>query len=273
MKYLKKTLVASLMLASLSACTTTVNPSYGESRSQFMLISSEDINKIQAEAYEEDKKKAGTNLNKDVKLTQRVKKLSEKLIDVAIKVRPDTKDWQWEVNTITDNTVNAYCRSGGKIIVYTGLNDALKLTDDELAFIIAHEISHALKEHSRESVSQTMVASGVSKATALLGYDNYANIASIASNVGILLPYSREMEYEADNLGLELSYKAGFDPQAALSVTQKLKALDDKYNSKNNSGTISSFANSITSTHPASEDRLTALEDTIKKYNLTKKSN
>lgn len=75
--------------------------------------------------------------------------ISKRLIDYAPELRADCKNWNWEVNTIKDRTVNAWCMPGGKICVYTGLNYTLNLTDDELASIIGHEISHALKEHSR----------------------------------------------------------------------------------------------------------------------------
>ncbi|MEE0986801.1 MAG: M48 family metallopeptidase [Succinivibrionaceae bacterium] len=277
MSNIKNALVTIFLLAlglvELTACSTTVNPAYGESRSQLLLIPEETINEAQAEAYEEDKNEAGDNLNSDTKFTKRVKSISEKLINVATQIRPESKNWNWEVNTITDDTVNAYCRSGGKIIVYTGLNDALNLNDDELAFVIGHEIAHALKEHGRESASQEIVNDGLVSTVSLLGDEDYASIASTITTVGILLPYSREMELEADNLGLEIIHKAGFDPKAALSVTKKLKEFGDENDTENDDDSgVNSLVNSMLSTHPDSADRLKALNDTITKHNLVKTS-
>src|SRR5690606_40767631 len=88
----------------------------------------------------------------------RVRKIADRLIAQSPVFRPDARSWKWEVNVLSSSEVNAWCMPGGKIAVYTGLIDKVKPTDDELAAVIGHEISHALREHARERASEQMVA-------------------------------------------------------------------------------------------------------------------
>ena len=144
---------------------------FGEDRNQFMLVSEQTINAQSAEEYKKviADAKNQNKLDTTSNYSKRVKLISQKLIKVAPSLREDCSSWQWEVNTIKDNTVNAWCMPGGKIVVYTGLIKELSLTDDEMAAIIGHEISHALKEHSREAMSKAMVQSGVTSVAGLFG--------------------------------------------------------------------------------------------------------
>lgn len=151
-KYLKSTLCAATLIISLptiSSCSQTTNSMFGDDRSQLLLVSEESLNAEAKEAYDEviSKARANGTLNADKKFSVRVDMISKRLIEYAPQLRADCRNWNWEVNTIKDPTVNAWCMPGGKICVYTGLNDALQLTDDELASIVGREISHALKEH------------------------------------------------------------------------------------------------------------------------------
>ena len=144
---------------------------FGDDRSQLLLVSEETLNDEAKQAYDEviNQAKANGTLNADENFSKRVDMISKRLIDYAPELRADCKNWNWEVNTIKDPTVNAWCMPGGKICVYTGLNDTLNLTDDELASIIGHEISHALKEHSREKRSQASLQSGLTTVAKILG--------------------------------------------------------------------------------------------------------
>lgn len=172
--FLKATLVASSVIFGscvLTACTQTTNSMFGDDRSQLLLVSEETLNDEAKQAYDEviNQAKANGTLNADENFSKRVDMISKRLIDYVPELRADCKNWNWEVNTIKDPTVNAWCMPGGKICVYTGLNDTLNLTDDELASIIGHEISHALKEHSREKKSQASLQSGLTTVAKILG--------------------------------------------------------------------------------------------------------
>lgn len=259
----------------LCSCAQTTNSMFKDDRSQLLLVSEDELNKEAKQAYDEfiSQAKANKTLNADKKFYNRVTQISDRLINVAPQLRPDCKDWAWEINTIKDPTVNAWCMPGGKICVYTGLNDALNLNDDELASIIGHEISHALKEHSREKRSQAAVQSGLTTVAKLFGVkEGTANLANSAYNVAFAMPFSRDQETESDKYGLELIYKAGFDPQGSVNAMKKLSEFEKKAQAaeKNNSDIASSFINRITSTHPASEERCKDLQKLIDENKLTK---
>ena len=125
---------------------------------------------------------------------------------------------------IDSEELNANCGPGGKIIVYSGLIDQLKLTDDELAAVMGHEIAHALREHARERASQTMMTNiGVSVLGAVLGAGQVGtDLIGTVAKVSFQLPNSREHETEADRMGVELAARGGYDPRAAISLWQKM---------------------------------------------------
>jgi predicted Zn-dependent protease len=141
---------------------------------------------------------------------------------------------------------------GGKMAVYTGIIDQLKLTDDELAAIMGHEIAHALREHGRERVSQQMAtATAVGVAGALLGLGSGGtDLAGMVAQVTFTLPNSRGHEQEADRIGVELAARAGYDPRAAVSVWQKMAQAAGSGGSPE-----------ILSTHPSPASRIKDLED------------
>ena len=150
-----------LSLVTLSGCeTTTAGGAVGAQRSQLMLVSSEQLDQMAAQAYaklQADAAKKGT-LNIDPAMTRRVRAIASRLELQTRVFRADAPGWKWEVNVISSNELNAFCMPGGKIMVYSGLINQLRLTDDEIAIVLGHEISHALREHSREQVSQAMAA-------------------------------------------------------------------------------------------------------------------
>lgn len=194
-------------------------------------------------------------LDKSSTDAKRVQVIADRLIAQAPQFRPDAAQWKWEVNVIKSDELNANCGPGGKIIVYTGLIDQLKLTDAELAAVMGHEIAHALREHGREAMSKAyrieMARQGAG-AIFGLGKDSMA-LADTVVNYSMTLPNSRANENEADLIGLELSARAGYDPNAAITLWNKM--------SKASEGAPPEFM----STHPASASRIASLQAAIPK--------
>ena len=164
--------------------------------------------------------------------------------------RADATGWRWQFNVQKNKEMNAYCMPGGRIMVYSGLIESLDLTDAELATVLAHEVAHALREHTRERVSraygQQLVLSGVAAVTGVSA--EAANIANMVGQVTFQLPFSRDQESEADTIGLELMARAGYDPRAAVTLWKKMGAMET-------SGTPK-----FLSTHPAPKDRIQDIE-------------
>jgi predicted Zn-dependent protease len=217
------------LLLLLAACQT----SSLTGRSQYMVVSEQMAVSQSAAAYvqmmgELDKKKkieAGTEREK------RVREITDRLVAQAVRVRPDAKGWAWEVKVIDDpKTVNAFCMAGGKMAIYSGMWEKLKATDDEIAQVMGHEIAHALADHTRERMSIAMTSAAVTTAAAVAitvaGGDERAGLAlsgaQLASVLAIQLPNSRESEAEADQIGIELAARAGYDPKAAVTLWQKM---------------------------------------------------
>jgi Zn-dependent protease with chaperone function len=149
-------LAAGLLVAACQTVQTTQPGVVGVDRQQRMLISSADMDKGSAEAYQnmmQEAQKKGL-LNRNAAQVERVRRIANRLTPVTAAFRPDAPRWKWEVNVLTSGDVNAWCMAGGKMAVYTGLIEKLKITDDELAAVMGHEIAHALREHSREQASR-----------------------------------------------------------------------------------------------------------------------
>jgi Zn-dependent protease with chaperone function len=237
----------------LSACANTTRPgAVGVNRSQFMMASSEDVNRLSAASYSEQNQKAK---EKNILVTSgptydRLKFIANRLIPQTEAFRDDTRQWDWRLTLIDAPTLNASCAPGGKITFYTGIIEQLNLNDDEIAAIMGHEIAHALREHGRERVSQAAAQNVlVNIAMALAGpYGSAVSAANQVAQYAIVLPNSRENESEADAIGLELAARAGYNPMGAVSVWQKmLKATKDKSTPE------------FLSTHPSGETRIEQL--------------
>ncbi len=147
---------AALLAAACQTVQTTQPGAVGVDRKQHMLVSEEQIEKGAQEAYHQELQKAQEKraLNTDHQTYQRVQNIARRLIPQTGTFRTDAPQWKWEVNVQSTDDVNAYCMPGGKIMVYTGLIEQLHATDAELAAVVGHEISHALREHSRERISR-----------------------------------------------------------------------------------------------------------------------
>lgn len=261
---MNKTLVscalsASLLLAGCQSVNTTSGGAVGVERKQYMfsMLSSEEVNQMYAQSYQKTVGEATSKgvLDKTSSDAKRVQAIADRLIAQAPNFRPDAAQWKWEVNLIKSDELNANCGPGGKIIFYTGLIDSLKLTDDEIAAVMGHEIAHALREHGREAMSKAYgVEMAKQGAGALfgLGQDSLA-LADTVANYGMTLPNSRANENEADLIGLELAARAGYNPNAALTLWEKM--------SKASEGAPPEFL----STHPSSSSRTAALQAAIPK--------
>lgn len=219
-----KTLPLCLVLA--ACASTTDQGAIGLKRKQFMLLSSAEVDSMALESYQgalSEASKAGI-LNKDKANLERIRVIADRLIPQVKGFRADALQWQWEVNLETKDELNAYCAPGGKIMFYTGIINQLKLTDDEIAAIMGHEIAHALREHGRERMSQAYAQQlGLQLGGSLLGIDNnQAQLIQQVAAVAITLPHGRGQESEADVVGLELMARAGYDPRAAISLWEKM---------------------------------------------------
>ena len=217
--------VAAVM--ALAGCqTTTSGGVVGGERKQLLLVSSQELERMGAQSYAKllaDSAQKGT-LNRDAALLARVRAVAGHIEPQTAVFRRDAPGWKWEVNVIGSPALNAFCMPGGKIMVYSGLVQKLDLSDDEIAVVMGHEITHALREHSREQVSQALAArAAIDIGAALLGLgQNSADLAGTAYQSLIATRFSRADESEADRIGLELTARAGYDPRAAVSLWQKM---------------------------------------------------
>jgi predicted Zn-dependent protease len=230
---LRKSIVAvSVSLAMLGGCQTvdtTKSGVVGVDRDQRMMVSSEEVNAGAAKAYSQmmaEAQKKGV-LDKDAAQVQRVQAITKRLIAQTPHFRDDAAKWPWEVHVISTDEVNAWCMPHGKMAIYTGLIQKLNATDDEIAAVMGHEISHALREHSREQISRQMSTQlGIGVVGALLGIGDLGqSIAGQVANVTLNLPNSRQAETESDRIGIELAARAGFNPEASVQLWEKMSKL------------------------------------------------
>jgi len=257
---LSRTAIVAWLLAALAACsTTTEQGTVGVQRSQLLLVSSAELDKAAAAQYQQviQTEAPKGNVNRNPQQAERVRNIAKRLIPQTAVFRKDALDWKWEVNVITSPEVNAWCMPGGKIAVYTGIIEKVHITDDELAAVMGHEISHALREHGRERASQQMAAgvgaslAGVVADIFLPGSGQLATAgAGAGAQLGVLLPYSRAHETEADRMGVELAARAGYDPRAAVALWQKMAKLSG-----------GGAPPKLLSTHPSHEDRIKDLTE------------
>jgi predicted Zn-dependent protease len=154
---------------------------------------------------------------------ERVRAVTRRLIPHAVAWNPRASHWQWEVNLIRADQINAFCMPGGKIAVFTGILGQLQLTDDELAMVIGHEMAHALREHARERIAKNAATSiGANILTQILGLGQLGQTITGYGAQLLSLRFSRGDESEADLVGMEIAARAGYDPRAAITLWQKM---------------------------------------------------
>lgn len=240
-----------LAITGCQTVQTTRGGVVGVERTQRMAVSAQQVDSAARQQYsqilvEADKKGL---LNRDAKQTERVRAIAQRLIPHTAVFRDDAPRWQWEVNVIASDQVNAWCMPGGKIAVYTGLIEKLKISDDELAAVIGHEIAHALREHARERISRQMAAGVGLAAVEILTGVRLGDLGQMLAQSMFVLPNSRENEQEADRIGVELAARAGYDPRAAVTLWNKM------------AGQGGGQPPQWLSTHPSHETRIRDLQD------------
>lgn len=240
-----------VLAVALPACST--NPVTG--RSQFMIVSEETAISQSTQAYSSlmGQMQRQGRISDDRALNARVKAITDRVVQQAVRYRPETRRWNWQMQVVEGADVNAFCMAGGKMAIYTGLVEKVRPSDDELAQVIAHEIAHALSNHTAEKMS---VAQASQLGAAVLGAVAQSRGLPIGgtetqllATVGVQLPNSRAAEAEADRIGIELAARAGYDPHAAASLWRKMMAATDSR------GSIE-----FLSTHPAAENRIAELQ-------------
>jgi predicted Zn-dependent protease len=180
----------------------------------------------------------------------RLRAIARKIVPESARWNERAKVWQWEVNLINSDQVNAFCMPGGKIAFYTGILTKLKLTDDEVATVMGHEIAHALREHGRERLGKQMATQGaLSIGSALLGLGDLGRVGASMGAQLISLRWGREDETEADLVGMDVAARAGYDPRAGVTLWQKMAQATG-------SSGKSSTSMQWLSTHPAGANRI-----------------
>ncbi|MBK4736167.1 M48 family metallopeptidase [Noviherbaspirillum pedocola] len=224
---MKKLLAIAAVTFVATGCASSTRPgAVGVTRQQTLWVSSEKVDKIAADSYLQmavQAKMQGKLITQGPEY-DRLKAIAMRVKAQANTFRDDADAWHWQFALINDPKINAACAPGGKIILYTGLPRTLHLTDDEVAVVLGHEVAHALREHGREKLSQAMLKNTAVQiaSVAAPGAAGTVGLANQASQLLFTLPNSRQNEVEADQMGLELAARAGFDPRAAITLWQKM---------------------------------------------------
>jgi predicted Zn-dependent protease len=253
-------LILALPLLAALATAGGCNTVSGTKRSQLNVLSESDERELGEEAYQEalsekgvKKVTSGPDYDRVQRVADRIEDASERLHAKAVR----GFEWQWTVVN-DDNMVNAWALPGGKSAVYTGMLRMAK-SDDELAVVMGHEASHAIARHAGERISSNMVIQGALQGTSIALGDmspaaQQATMAALGlgSNVGVLLPWSRMQESEADELGLLIAADAGYDPRTSIDLWTRMASQ---------SGAPPEFL----STHPSENTRITRLQKMMPK--------
>jgi predicted Zn-dependent protease len=248
--------VVGLGVAVVSGCET--NPYTG--RSQLLMTSVSEEIQLGARAYSQVKNDPKLRQSQDPREIEPVKRVAARIVEAAkrSKYAEMANQFQWEVTVIKDDkTMNAFALPGGKIAVYTGIFPVAK-TEAGLAAVLGHEVTHALARHGAERMSQGQLtnvtlqvlgtAAGTAGGNAKLGQAAMAALGA-GVQVGVLLPFSRKHESEADYVGILLAADAGYDPREAIALWERMGQMSG-------GGAPSEFI----STHPSHETRITQLK-------------
>ena len=248
MKFLKNIVLVIFSLVIIAGC---MHKTPYTNRSQMIFMSQEEELALGEKSYEEALSTA--KVITGTKDANRVKAIGERIAKVA-----NRSDFTWEFNLIEDKALNAFCLPGGKVVVYTGILTAAR-NDDQLATVISHEIAHALARHGAERMSSATVQQGIQtlgNVVLAVGAPSYQNVFNqaygIGSQIGVMLPYGRMQESEADEIGIYLMHKAGYNMQEALKFWENM--------SEGKTDT-----NEFLSTHPSSSTRIEDIKKVIVK--------
>ena len=185
----------------------------------------------------------------------RLRGIAQRLIAHSAKWNERAPKWRWEVNLIGSKQINAFCMPGGKIAFFSGILDQLQLTDDEAGMVMGHEMAHALREHARERIAKSQgTGIGLSLLSQLFGLGELGNMAANVGTQLLTLQFSRSDEIDADLVGLEIAARGGFNPDASVSLWQKMGKASG-------GGGGPGFL----STHPTGPDRIQRLQQNVPK--------
>ena len=195
--------------------------------------------------------KAKGQLDSQSRTAQRVHKIFNKMVPYANAENHTGQPFNWQIEVIKSKELNAWAMPGGKMAFYTGLVESLNLTDDEIATVMGHEMAHALKEHGKKKANMgqfTDVLAGVAHValSTQIGSDGSAVVVGLTKDWALDKPYSRSAETEADEVGLLLMAKSGYNPQAAPGLWDKMQQA---------SKGSQSVLDKLSSTHPSDKDR------------------
>ena len=250
---------AGLSLSALIASHAHGQVDVGQSSNMRKLIPVETLEASARQQYRQtlsDANGKGALAPDDYPQLQRLRAIANRLIPFTAQWNPDSRKWKWEVNLIGSNQLNAWCMPGGKIAFYTGILDQLKLTDDEVAMIMGHEMAHALREHARERMAKSKATGmGLSVASQLLGLGQLGDVAANMGTQLLTLKYGRDDETEADLVGLEIAARAGFKPEASVQLWKKMLSATGGGKGQP----------SFLSTHPSGNNRIQELEANLPK--------
>ena len=248
MKFLRNLTLSTLALMIVAGCTQKTPYT---NRSQMIFVSSKEELDLGEKSYKESL--AQSKVITGTKDANRIKNIGLKISKVAAR-----DDYQWEFNLVENDAINAFCLPGGKVVVYTGILKVAK-NDDQLATVISHEIAHALARHGAERMSASMVQQGIqvvgniALSTSSPQYQNLFNQTyGIGSQVGVMLPYGRMQESEADEIGIYLMVKAGYNVNEALKFWENMSKGKDE-------------GSDFFSTHPSSSSRIDDIQRVINK--------
>ena len=252
-----------LLAAAGSAATLAATPllaqvDVGRSSSLRNLVPAEELEAASTQQYAKllaEAKSQGALAPAGNAQLQRLLVISRRLIPHAAQWNERAKQWRWEVNLIGSKQINAFCMPGGKIAFYTGILDQLQLTDDEVAMIMGHEMAHALREHARARIAKSQgTGTLLSLGSQLLGLGELGNVAANVGTQLLTLRFSRDDESDADLVGLELAARGGYNPQAAVSLWQKMATAGG-----------GASGPSFLSTHPSGPQRIQELQSNVPK--------
>lgn len=249
--------LAGAATAAAASLPATAQVEVGQSSSLRKLVPAAELEGAAQQQYgqmmAEARKKKALAPDGDPQL-QRLRRMANRLIPHTAPWNARARGWQWEVNLIASDEVNAFCMPGGKIAFYTGILDKLKLDDDEAAMIMGHEMAHALREHARERLAKTQATgAGLSILSSLLGLGQLGDVAANLGTQLLSLKFSREDETEADLVGLELAARSAYKPQASVSLWEKMTAQNGK------------GGPAFLSTHPSGPNRIRELQANVPK--------
>jgi len=245
MKYILLGLVTFILIGCMGKAPVT-------QRNQVLLMSPSEEMTLGANSYKEFLSSA--KISKDAVQTKRVRDIGLRIAKAA-----NREDFKWEFNLVDDKQINAFCLPGGKVVVYTGILN-LAQNDDQLATVMSHEVAHALARHGAERMSHQKISNTIQGlGNALIGasapeYINAFNIAyGYGTKLGVMLPYSRSHEHEADEIGVHLMKKAGYNINEAVKFWENMKKVKGKSQPE------------FLSTHPSDDNRIKKISKIVEK--------